>query len=168
MLGLATGKEHRVEHIWAPWRMAYIMSDKPDGCILCSKPGENDDAANLILHRSADNFVMLNAYPYNPGHLLVAPYRHVASFEELAPGELHDHIDTVSRCIRALREAFDPAGFNVGANIGKVAGAGIADHVHSHILPRWQGDVNFMPALADTRVIPEALADTYRRLAGKF
>ncbi len=168
MWGLAAGKEHRVEHIWAPWRMAYIMSDKPDGCILCSKPGDDEDAANLILHRSAANFVMLNAYPYNPGHLLVAPYRHVASFEELAPGELHDHIDTVSRCIRVLREAFDPAGFNVGANIGKVAGAGIADHVHSHVVPRWQGDTNFMPALADTRVIPEALADTYRRLAGRF
>ncbi len=157
-----------MEQIWAPWRMAYIMSEKPDGCILCTKPVETDDAANLILHRSAANFVMLNAYPYNPGHLLVAPFRHVASFEELASDELHDHIETVSRCIRVLREVFGPEGFNVGANIGKVAGAGIADHVHSHIVPRWQGDVNFMPALAGTRVIPEALTDTYRRLEGKF
>ena len=157
-----------MEHIWAPWRMGYIMEDKPDGCIMCSKPGESEDTANLILHRSAANFVMLNAYPYNPGHLLVTPYRHVASFEELTPDELHDHIDTIGRCVRVLRRAFDPAGFNVGANIGKVAGVGIADHVHSHVVPRWQGDVNFMSSLADSRVIPEALADTYRKLAGKF
>ena len=157
-----------MEHIWAPWRMGYILSDKTDGCILCGKPAEKEDAANLILHRSVANFVILNAYPYNPGHLLVAPYRHVASFEDLAPDELHDHIDTVSRCLKVLREVSDPAGFNIGANIGKVAGAGIADHVHSHIVPRWQGDVNFMSSLADARVIPEALADTYRKLVDRF
>jgi len=168
MWGLAAGKEHRVEYLWAPWRMTYIVSDKPEGCILCSKPVKSDDAANLILHRSAANFVMLNAYPYNPGHLLVVPYRHVASLEELPPDELHDHIDTVSRCITVLREVSDPAGFNVGTNIGKVAGAGIADHVHSHVVPRWQGDINFMSSLSDARVIPEALADTYRKLVDKF
>ena len=148
--------------------MAYIMSDKLEGCILCTKPKESDDAANLILHRSEHNFVMLNAYPYNNGHLLVAPYRHVASLEELPPDELHDHADTVTRCIRVLREVSDPAGFNLGTNIGKVAGAGIADHVHSHIVPRWQGDVNFMSSLTDARVIPEALTDTYRKLEGHF
>jgi ATP adenylyltransferase len=148
--------------------MGYIMSEKPAGCILCDKPRADDDIANYILHRSAANFVMLNAYPYNPGHLLIAPYRHVAGFDELTPEERADHFETLSHGLEVLREVFNPAGFNTGANIGKVAGAGIADHVHSHIVPRWQGDTNFMPALADTRVIPEALADTYRRLAGKF
>lgn len=157
-----------MEHIWAPWRMAYIKSDKPDGCIFCDKPMEGDDAASYILYRSELNFVMMNAYPYNPGHLLVAPYRHVASLEGLTPEERHDHIDTVSRCITVLREVSDPAGFNLGSNIGAVAGAGIADHFHSHIVPRWQGDVNFMSSLSDARVIPEALADTYQKLVGHF
>jgi len=157
-----------MEQIWAPWRMEYIRMEKPAGCILCEKPGENADAANYILYRAGKNFVILNTYPYNPGHVLVAPYRHVASLEELTGEELHEHIEVVTRCIRVLRDTFNPGGFNVGTNIGRVAGAGIDDHVHSHVVPRWQGDVNFMPVVASTRVIPQALAETYGQLASSF
>ena len=154
--------------IWAPWRIEYIRMEKPAGCILCDKPAAGNDAANFILYRAKENYVMLNGYPYNPGHLLVVPYRHVSSLEGLTLEELHEHIEVVRRSIEVLREAFQPAGFNVGTNIGKVAGAGIDDHVHSHIVPRWQGDSNFMPVIADTRVVPQALLDTYQQLEGKF
>jgi len=157
-----------MKQIWAPWRMEFIEMEKPAGCILCDKPRENDDPANYILYRGEKNFVILNSYPYTSGHLMVAPYRHVASLEELAPDELHEHIEVVSRSIRVLRQVFNPAGFNVGMNLGEVAGAGIADHVHTHVVPRWPGDTNFMPVLADVRVIPQALADTYQRLKGRF
>jgi len=148
--------------------MDYIMLEKPAGCILCEKPAQNSDDANYILCRGNQNFVMMNAYPYNPGHLMIAPYRHVASLEELTADELHEHIEIVSRSIKVLRQVFNPSGFNVGVNMGKAAGAGIADHVHTHIVPRWQGDTNFMPVFTDTRVIPQALVETYEKLKGKF
>jgi ATP adenylyltransferase len=148
--------------------MEYIMSEKPSGCILCDKPGANKDAVNYILYRGEKNFVLLNTYPYNPGHLMIAPYRHVAGLEDLAAEELHEHIEIVSRSLRVLRKVFNPGGFNIGINMGKVAGAGITDHVHTHIVPRWQGDTNFMPVFSDARVIPQALADTYEQLKDKF
>lgn len=157
-----------MELIWAPWRMEYIRMDKPDTCILCEKPGEDNDVANYILLRETHSFIMLNCYPYNPGHLLVAPYRHVSSLEELSDAERKEHFDMVSRSVAVLREVFHPAGLNIGMNIGTVAGAGIADHIHTHIVPRWQGDSNFMPIVADTRVLPESLAETYRQLQGWF
>ena len=157
-----------MRQIWAPWRMEYIQMQKSQGCILCEKPGQNNDAANYILHRGEKNFVIMNTYPYNPGHLMIAPYRHVASLEELTDEERHEHIDMVSRSIEVLKQVFSPAGFNLGTNIGKAAGAGIVDHVHTHVVPRWQGDVNFMPVLADTRVIPQALVETYQKLKDKF
>jgi ATP adenylyltransferase len=157
-----------MEHIWAPWRIQYIMEERPEGCILCNKPKEKNDEANLILHRGEHNFVMLNGYPYNPGHLMVAPYRHTDSLDNLTDAERNEHFALVSRGIAVLREVFQPGGFNIGANIGKVAGAGIADHFHSHIVPRWQGDTNYVPVLANIRVLPQALADTYKRLVGKF
>jgi len=109
---------------------------------------------------------MLNRYPYNPGHLMVSPYRHTPDLEELADDEILEHFDLVRRCTRALRKAFQPAAFNIGINIGKTAGAGIGDHIHTHIVPRWEGDTNFMPVVADTRVLPEALASTYDKLLG--
>jgi ATP adenylyltransferase len=157
-----------MEPIWAPWRIEYIRMEKPGGCILCEKPGEENDAANYILYRAKHNFVMLNSYPYNPGHLLVAPYRHVASLDGMTGEERHEHIDIINRSIEVLREAFNPAGFNLGMNVGRVAGAGIDDHAHSHIVPRWQGDNNFMPVISDIRVIPEALEDTYNQLLDQF
>ena len=157
-----------MKHTWAPWRIEYIRMEKPESCILCEKPKENRDAENYILYRGEMNFIMLNAFPYNPGHLLIAPYRHISSLELLTESERNEHYKLVSLGIEVLKAQLNPAGFNVGANLGKVAGAGIDDHFHSHIVPRWQGDDNFMPVLADTKVIPQALADTYNDLKGKF
>jgi len=157
-----------MERIWAPWRIQYIQIEKPEGCILCEKPEQNKDALNYILYRGDKNFIILNSYPYNPGHLMVAPYRHVTSLEELTEEERHEHFEIVTRRIRGLRQVFDPGGFNIGINVGKAAGTGIEDHVHTHIVPRWQGDTNFMPVLSDIRVLPEALDETYKKLEGKF
>ncbi len=157
-----------MKHIWAPWRIEYILEEKPEGCILCEKPKEDKDAQNYILYRGDKNFIIMNLYPYNPGHLLVASYRHIRSLEELTEEERNEHFELVSRSITVLREAFSPDGFNLGVNIGKVAGAGIDDHFHSHIVPRWQGDTNYMTVLADIRVVPQALAGTYKTLKGKF
>jgi len=157
-----------MEKIWAPWRMEYIMMEKSEECFLCEKPKQNSDALNHILYRGKQNFVVLNSYPYNPGHLMIAPYRHVASLEELTDEELHEHIEIVVRSLKVLRQVFSPAGFNIGANMGKVAGVGLEGHVHTHIVPRWQGDTNFMPVVADTKVVSEAVADTYKKLEGKF
>lgn len=157
-----------MEHIWAPWRIQYILEPKPKGCILCEKPAEDNDVQNYILYRGEKNFIMLNSYPYNPGHLLVAPYRHTANLEELTVEERNEHFELVSRSLAVLKKEFDPGGFNIGANIGKVAGAGIEDHFHSHIVPRWQGDTNYVSVLADIRVVPQALADTYKMLEGKL
>lgn len=161
-------KENEMEQIWAPWRIKYIRMEKPKGCILCDMPKENNDIQNYILHRGEKNFVILNSYPYNPGHLMVAPYRHVANLEELTKEELHEHFEMVGRSLKVLRKVFDPAGFNIGINVGRVAGAGIDDHFHTHIVPRWQGDTNFMPVISDVRVVPEALSETYDKLKGKF
>ena len=157
-----------MKQIWAPWRMEYIRMEKPKGCILCEKPGQDNDAKNHILYRGENNFVIMNIYPYNPGHLMIAPYRHVASLEELTDEELHEQFDIVSRSIKVLRQVFNPGGFNLGINIGKVAGAGIEDHIHTHVVPRWQGDTNCMPVISDVRVLPEALDETYQKLKGKF
>ena len=157
-----------MEQIWAPWRIKYIRMEKPGGCILCDKPGENNDVLNYILYHGDKNFVIMNSYPYNPGHLMIAPYRHVADLEELADAERNEHFAIVSRSVRILKQAFKPSGFNIGINIGKVAGAGIDDHVHTHIVPRWQGDANFMTVISNVRVVPEALAETYEKLKGKF
>jgi len=157
-----------MENIWSPWRMQYIEMEKTDGCVLCDKPREDDDAASYILYRGRHNYVMLNAYPYNPGHLLIVPYRHLADPAEMAPDERHEHADITCRSLGLLREVFKCDGFNLGMNLGLIAGAGIADHIHSHIVPRWQGDTNFMPVLADVKSLPEALSDTYGKLAGGF
>jgi len=157
-----------MERIWAPWRVEYIQAEKPEGCILCEKPGQDNDAENYILYRGDKNFIIMNSYPYNPGHLMVAPYRHIANLEELTDEELHEHFQVVSRSIKLLKQVYNPGGFNIGINMGKIAGAGIEGHVHTHIVPRWQGDTNFMPVISDVRVIPEALAETYEKLKGKL
>ncbi|MBA7682013.1 AP-4-A phosphorylase [subsurface metagenome] len=157
-----------MRQIWAPWRIEYIQMEKSAGCILCDKPKQNNDAANYILYRGSKNFIMLNSYPYNPGHLMTAPYRHIASLEELTDEERNEHFEIVSRGIKVLKEVFNPSGFNIGINMGKVAGAGIDDHFHTHTVPRWQGDTNFMPVISNIRVIPEALAETYKKLKEKF
>ncbi len=157
-----------MKHIWAPWRIQYIQMRKPARCILCEKPKQKSDALNYILYRGERNFIILNSYPYNPGHLLVAPYRHVANLEELTKEERDEHFEIVSRGVRVLRQVFNHGGFNIGINTAKIAGAGIDDHFHTHIVPRWQGDTNFMTTVSDVRVMPEALADSYEKMKGNF
>jgi len=157
-----------MEHIWAPWRIEYIQLAQTEGCFLCATPQDDKDTDNRLLHRGKHNFVILNSFPYNPGHLLVAPYRHAASLEELSDDEFQEHFHMVRRATVLLKETFNPNGFNVGINISAIAGAGLADHIHTHIVPRWRGDTNFMPVIANVKVVPQALAETYERLKGKF
>jgi len=153
-----------MEQLWAPWRIEYILKAGEGACFLCQKPQQDDDESNLVLHRGKSNFVILNAYPYNPGHLMVVPYRHLGHLEDLTDDELREHFDIVKRSVKLLTEVLKPAAFNVGLNIGKIAGAGVDDHIHTHIVPRWQGDTNFMPIIANDKVLPEALAATYKKL----
>ena len=158
-----------MDRIWAPWRMAYIEeSEKPFGCIFCEFPKQQDDVGLHILYRGERAFVILNAYPYTNGHLMVAPYRHGADMDALEPEELLEMMRLTRRCVNALKEAFSPEGFNIGMNVGRVAGAGIADHLHMHIVPRWNGDTNFMAVCGDVRVVPQHLSVTYERLTGPF
>jgi ATP adenylyltransferase len=155
--------------IWAPWRMAYIKdSRKPAACIFCAKARGRRDEANLLLHRSQHGFVMMNLFPYNSGHLMVAPYRHVNNLEVLSPESSLDLIALMNLSLKVLRSEIGPEGFNVGINLGRVSGAGIEEHIHVHIVPRWSGDTNFMPVCSDTRVIPEHLSATYRKLRARF
>jgi ATP adenylyltransferase len=144
--------------------MEYLMSEKADGCIFCDNPAAGDDSAQMILHRSEHSFVMMNAYPYNNGHLMVAPFRHVGSFSELTAEERADLMDEVALAESLIEQAFSPQGMNVGVNLGECAGAGVVGHLHVHIVPRWSGDTNFMPVLGETRVIPELLRQTYEKL----
>lgn len=154
-----------MEHLWAPWRMAYIEGNSGEqGCIFCNRLAQDDDSENLILRRSERCFVILNRYPYTNGHLMAVPVAHVDSLEKLSEADQAELIHISSRAIEVLRHAYAPDGFNVGVNIGEAAGAGIADHVHIHIVPRWSGDTNFMASTAATRVLPESLDESYRRL----
>jgi ATP adenylyltransferase len=157
------------ERLWSPWRMEYIRhgeGDDSSGCIFCDLPaaGEDQDEANHLLARGEVSFVLLNAFPYNPGHLMAAPYRHVGDYEELTAEELAEMTAFAGAAIRAMREESAPQGFNLGMNLGQVSGAGIADHLHLHLVPRWGGDTNFMPVVGQTKVLPELLNETYRRL----
>jgi ATP adenylyltransferase len=161
-----------VERIWSPWRMAYIQAAKEQGedggCIFCDLPAEGDDARTMILARGQLAFVIVNSFPYNPGHLMVAPFRHVGAFTSLEAAELAEVDALVARSIRALEQEMKPHGYNLGMNLGRVAGAGIPDHVHWHLVPRWNGDTNFMPVVGQTRVLPELLEETYARLRPRF
>ncbi|MFB3143957.1 MAG: HIT domain-containing protein [Candidatus Methylomirabilales bacterium] len=140
------------------------MGPKSNGCILCEKAKGDEDTKNLILARGPLTYVLMNIYPYNSGHLMIAPYRHLKSLEKLSPDETAEMIAWASKSERILREAFHAEGFNIGVNVGKVAGAGIDDHLHMHVVPRWNGDTNFMPVLGETKVIPEYLEETYAKL----
>lgn len=144
--------------------MEYIQKDKQPGCIFCEALDLSDGIENLILYRAKFSFVILNRYPYTSGHLMVVPYDHQASLEGLSPATCSELMELSVRSIRILREVYDPQGFNLGVNIGEVAGAGVLDHVHMHIVPRWGGDTNFMTSTSDVRVLPELLADTYQRI----
>ena len=160
------------ERLWSPWRITYIRGggDGKGGCIFCDLPaaGEEHDEENHLLARGKLSFVMLNAFPYNPGHLMVAPYRHVGRYGELTADELAETMAFAGTAIAALEGDSGADGFNLGMNLGQVAGAGIADHLHLHLVPRWGGDTNFMPVVGHTKVLPELLAETYQRLRPRF
>ena len=153
-----------MEKLFAPWRIEYINSKKTKDCIFCSLPKENADKKNLILYRGKLAFAIMNNYPYNPGHVMVAPYRHVASIENLTEREYQEIFKIVNIVLKAIKNRMNPQGFNIGINLGTVAGAGIVDHVHVHIVPRWNGDTNFMPVISEVKVIPQALQETYTEL----
>jgi ATP adenylyltransferase len=154
-----------MDRIWAPWRMDYIENrgERP-GCLFCDRLAQEDGVGNLILHRGGRAFVMLNRYPYSSGHMMVVPIAHRPSIEDLDDDSMRELMQLSSRAVSLLRKAYGAQAFNLGINIGAPAGAGVVDHVHIHVLPRWSGDTNFMVTTAETRVIPEALADTYLRL----
>lgn len=157
-----------MERLWAPWRMEYIgqaREGEDQGCLFCEKPKEGDDEQALIVARSELSFAMLNRYPYNSGHLMVAPFRHVGELEEVEDDESLDMQRLMQRCVKALKEAMQPDGFNIGMNLGVIAGAGIPDHLHWHVVPRWTGDTNFMPVVGETKVLPEILDGAYSKLA---
>jgi ATP adenylyltransferase len=154
-----------MENLWAPWRMAYIAPKSPQqGCIFCIFPADENDAEHYILHRGERCFMMLNLYPYSSGHLMIAPYQHVETIEKLDAETLAELMAQAQLALKALRLTMKPDGFNMGINEGKAAGAGFADHVHLHVVPRWEGDTNFMPVLADVKVIPEHLENVYKQL----
>ncbi len=152
-----------MKQIFAPWRIKYIESPKFEGCIFCKFKNEEDEK-RLILFRGEKCFVIMNNYPYNPGHVMIAPYEHKAKLYELNDAEKLEMMKLAEKMIRVIEFTMKPDGFNLGINLGKVAGAGIEDHIHLHIVPRWNGDTNFMPVLADVKVIPEAIEDTYKKL----
>ncbi len=153
------------DRLWTPWRMEYILDDsKSSECVFCDKPKEDDDRGNLILHRGEKTFVIMNRYPYNNGHLLITPYSHVRAISDLSAGEICEMTMEMQRSIGILKKVMNPDGFNIGMNLGKAAGSGIDDHIHLHVVPRWNGDTNFMPVFSDVRVMPEHLDDTYMKL----
>ncbi len=149
-----------MDKLWAPWRMEYIMSEKPDECIFCAKPRENKDRKNFILYRGKLCFVIMNYYPYNNGHLMVVPYRHTSELTALDEEERAEMFDVVVRAVSVLK-AINPHGMNIGMNLGRTAGAGIDDHLHFHVVPRWDGDTNFMPVTGHTKVISQGLNETW-------
>ena len=153
-----------MKQLFTPWRMEYILSAKQPHCIFCEMGATEDDRSLLILNRGQHAFLVLNKYPYNNGHFLVVPYRHVDTLEDLTPDEMAEIMLLVALGMRGLRLALRPDGFNLGANVGEAAGAGVKDHVHVHVVPRWHSDTNYMSVLADTRTIPQALSETYDQL----
>ncbi len=152
-----------MQQLWAPWRIEYVRMEKMDVCIFCKLPN-GDDEKNLILYRGKHAFVIMNNYPYNPGHVMVAPYRHVGEIEDLSEEEWEDIHTLTALMVRAIKMAMNPQGFNIGLNIGRVAGAGIEGHLHVHIVPRWNGDTNFMPVISDTKVIVQGIRENYKEL----
>ncbi|MFN2516094.1 MAG: HIT domain-containing protein [Pyrinomonadaceae bacterium] len=161
-----------MDRLWSPWRYEYIASGAdPEfhGCVFCNIRADPDkDQVNFVLHRGTHNFIVLNIYPYISGHLLIVPYEHVGELDAAAKKTTDELMDLTKRSQTALRETYQPTGFNIGMNLGKSAGAGIVDHIHIHILPRWIGDTNFTTTVSDTRVIPEDLATTYEKLRTRF
>ena len=157
-----------MKQIWAPWRMEYIKKDKSGECIFCNLPKAGDDKNNFILFKGIYCFIIMNIYPYNTGHLMIVPYRHCACITELDTDESMELNELTKRSIQILRKVNTPDGFNVGFNLGKSAGAGYDEHIHNHVVPRWTGDTNFMPVLADIKIHPENLQQSYAKLVPHF
>ena len=154
-----------MKHLWAPWRLEYIKSaDDEPGCVFCAAV-TGDDEERLVIHRGRRAIALLNKYPYSSGHFMVAPIRHIGEYGELAEDEVLELHRLASAGMGALAQLYGPQGYNLGWNLGRIAGAGVVDHVHLHVVPRWAGDTNFMPVLAEVKVLPEHLAETRRRLA---
>jgi len=157
--------------IWAPWRLEYVKDaakDNEDECIFCAKPAADDDEGNLIVHRGERCFVILNLFPYTNGHLMVAPYEHLGALQDLDADTVAEMMALGQTAMRGLEDAYSPHGYNVGFNQGRIAGAGFENHIHMHVVPRWGGDTNFMPVLADTRVMPQTPQQSYEALRGSF
>jgi ATP adenylyltransferase len=159
-----------MEFVWSPWRYDYMASvgNVPSGCVFCIGEDISRDAARLILYRGVQNFVILNLFPYTAGHFMVAPFAHTARFEAAEPAQVAEMMELAQRGIRALKTLYRPEGFNVGLNLGQCAGAGIREHFHLHVVPRWNGDANFIGVIGETRVLPEELSVTYQRMAEVF
>lgn len=158
-----------MKHLWSPWRMTYIENSKNEGgCVFCNLQAKADGVENLIAFRAKLSYVILNRFPYTSGHLMVIPFAHIATIEELDAMTRAEMMELTSRCTTELRQLYQPQGFNVGINMGEAAGAGVLGHVHIHIVPRWAGDTNFMSAIGETRVLPESLEDTYKRVKNAF
>jgi ATP adenylyltransferase len=159
-----------MDYLWAPWRIEYIRRDKSDHetCIFCDKSSENDDEENLVVYRGKTAFILMNLFPYNNGHLMISPYRHTPDFVTLTEEESREITELTKHSIRVLDRCLKPQGYNIGINIGSVSGAGIADHLHQHIVPRWKGDTNFMPVTGYTKVMLHGLKDTWRELHDAF
>ncbi len=159
------------ERIWAPWRLEYVKDaskDEEQGCIFCVKPAEGDDERCLIVHRGERCFVIMNLFPYTNGHVMVAPFEHVARIQDLDEATVAEMMALSQRTMTAIDEIYAPHGYNVGFNQGRVAGAGVEHHIHLHVVPRWGGDTNFMPVLGDTRVMNQSLSDSYDQLRQRF
>ena len=155
-----------MDYLWTPWRYQYVTKgDAPSVCVFCTAAGSSDDKKTLIVHRAVHNFIILNRFPYTNGHVMVVPYKHVATLEELPQEALVEMILLARECEKNLQEVYHPDGLNIGVNLGRSAGAGIAGHIHMHILPRWTGDTNFMTVTGETRVLPEDLDITWERLS---
>jgi len=159
-----------MERLWAPWRMKFIeqLREQGAGCVFCELATAGDDRARLVLHRGKRCYAVLNRFPYNNGHIMVVPYRHEGELSSLEPADYSEMLSVCSHAVRIMRERMEAEGFNIGLNIGAVAGAGITDHVHMHLVPRWRGDSNFLPVLGDTKCMPEYLEETYARLVSDF
>ncbi|MCF7919486.1 MAG: HIT domain-containing protein [Candidatus Cloacimonetes bacterium] len=154
--------------LYSPWRLQYIIGEKEKRCIFCLPEDTAQDSRHLVIHRTRHSFVIMNMYPYNNGHLLVVPLRHVSKLDELSAEESRDLFELVQRTVKVLETAYQPDGMNLGMNLGKAGGAGIEQHLHMHIVPRWEGDLNFMTAIAGTRVIPEKFEQAFKRLQEQF
>ena len=158
-----------MDYLWTPWRFTYItQADQASGCVFCEKQAATDDERNYIVYRGRKNYILLNVYPYTVGHLMIVPYRHIATLEESGRDEMLEMMELTCRAEAALRKTYRPHGMNLGMNIGKSAGAGVAGHIHMHVLPRWDADANFMSVIGETRVLPEELPVTWAKLRKEF